>query len=297
MTLRRGAPGKMTSEAVAPAPTYDITRFVAADTRSAWFIGETRGLSFTPTTQHLLRCDYGSHKLVSLGTIAGSDAGTPGVGQKNARFLDSPVSAPPSAEEVLAFGLPVVRTEIHTNNDAGREYFNALRGVELHRLSDFHTERTIAVTSSTSPGNRVETNQWGLALHGVPKGTAGIGPEGLPLTGDWGMPVFDADYSHYLRSRAVTGGAELRAYDAASAVPTTLVAEPDPYVAPLGYVDSQGTALYVASDTKRLSVVRGAALFLHEPGKGPRLLARLPFVPTDRFPVFHPMLLGIVYEK
>lgn len=296
----RGTPGKMSSETVSAEATTvldgAIPRLLFADDKTAWFTGLFAERGQFPNEQRLLRYDFGSHKLQTVATLTNASQ-IGGVGDKGLFFLQPPFAPSPSAESLITYGVPVARTETHTRTTYGREYFRVLQGVDRHALTDFRVLGSIAVTSTGSPGNYVFQNEWGLPLQILPRNTPGLAPTGLPETGDWGLPVFDATYTHYLRSRAVTGGAELKKFDVASAEQTTIVAQPDPYEMPLGYVDGSGAALYTATDTTTRSVVRTPGLWLYEPGKGSRLLARLHGIPANRFAVYHPSLLGVVYEK
>lgn len=292
--LWRGDPGRMTSLAVTTSATdVTIDRFLTADESSAYFAGRNESFPGSPEYELLYRIDLATRRLSQTATFTVVARQPPRVGEKD----ESPLLSPPNGgmtplpSTLLDYGLPVVRTTTHTRTTYGREYFGVLQGVDVRRLGDLRTVRSIAVTSTGSPGNYVFANEWGQPLQTLAAGTLGLSPAGLPLTGDWGLPLFDAGYGHYLRSRAVTGGAELNAYDAATGAPTRIVTRPDPFEAPLGYLDTAGTFAYTAGDHGKLAV------FLHRPGEGSRLLARLAPIPADFFATFQPTLLGVQYAR
>jgi hypothetical protein len=289
--LWRGEPGRMTSSSIDVAGEYALGTFLGADATRAWFLASAQeGPIGARRPGYVVRHYAGSSRVTTITALTGDGPGGRKVGEPFTRLALPYDGAWVQTTEFVRSGVPAAAEEVHTESRPARQYFGTLQRVDILPLDGTAT-RSVDVTSSGTTGNYVFPNEWGLPIIPLPKDLAGLPSEPLALSGDWGLPIFDAGYSRFARSQAVTGGAEIGSWKVGGGRATLVVDRPDPYASILGFVDDRGTLAYTASHKGK------PAVFLEAPGQGSRLLAELPAMGVGSFPTFHPVLLGYRFKE
>jgi hypothetical protein len=270
----RGEVGQLTSApAQATSTAVDVTDFLAADARTAYFQGMTsRGRHLGSTRHSVWRLDFAGGRLEGRFTLEtrrvqmfasqeGFDAPL--------LWAWSPWTARQSWD-FLATGLPIAHYVGVTREFARGPVSNkVLERVGLVRLSDMQVTRSIIVTPA-------------------------------PARADWGDLVFDAAFSRYAgrfrrwpeKPGQDPGPAVVAQVDVATGDIELITSGPDEQARPLCYVGSSGALVYRASHGARVGV------YLKEPGAAPRLLLYLGRVGFGGyFPEGEPTVLGMRYER
>lgn len=270
----RGPAGHLESATVeAGASPVDITGFITADARTAYFGGVTsQGPADSPSLLHVWRYDFASHALTAAVTSR-SHGGF--LGSRPGTSYDE-LSAPAFSQGGTPSGDPVTGGLRRNHYDiVGRAYGGGfgigtiLRSVDVLRPPAMRALRSAVITP-----------------------TPAFDPRHYP-------PVFDSAFSRYIEGIAPpttpggkdTGPARLAEVEIASGKVTFIDAPPSAFTDPLGYLGPSSAFVYRSVEASRVAVS------LKEPGKPSRVILRLGPVASPAGPLDRPVLLGIQYAR